>query len=95
MTTPDSAIRDALRTYMNANSYHPDKLKRQLTERADDPENVLIRDGLREAIDSSSIQPTAFEGLTNSLADTQEEVNEWMQALWAYIYEDGPEPDDE
>ena len=80
---------------MNANSYHPDKLKRQLTERADLPGNVDIRDGLRAAIDGSLVTPGQFEGLTNSLADTQEEVDAWMQRLWAFIYEDGPEPDDE
>ena len=93
MNDAQQAFRAAINKYLNANDYMPERLKRQLTERADDPRNILTREGLREAIDDSALSPGAFEGLTNSIADTQEEVDRWLTDLWAYFYEDGPEPE--
>ena len=96
MINADRALRDALQKYMNSNNYHPDKLKHQLIKRAYDPENMLIKKGLEAALEGTIvITPLAFEGLTNSLSDTQEEVNEWMLMLWNYIYNNGPNPDQE
>ena len=93
MSDAQEAFQAAVNKYLNANDYMPERLKRQLTERADDPRNIASRDGLRDAIDTSALSPGAFEGLTNSLADTQEEVDQWLTELWAYVYEDGPEPE--
>jgi len=44
-------------------------------------------------LSAASLSPETFEGLTNSLADTQEEVDAWLKALWAYVCDDGPEID--
>lgn len=87
------ALCTALDKYLNANDYMPERFKAQLTDFAHVPRNGLLKDGLRAAIDGSTVAPEAFEGLTNCLIDTQDEVDAWLAALWAFVYEDGPEPD--
>ena len=87
------ALCTAFDKYLNANDYAPERLKKQLTDHAGLARNVQARDGLRNAIDHSGLAPEVFEGITNSLIDTQDEVDAWLAGLWAYVYEDGPRPD--
>ena len=91
--TANEAIREAIDTYLNSNDYLPEKLKAQLTDWAHLDRNVLVKEGLEEAIKNSTISPLQLEGLTNSAADTQEDVDQFLKSLWAYVYEDGPEPE--
>ena len=86
------ALHKAIETFLHANAYMPERFKRQLIDHKDLPRNILVREGLTEAIRDSSLSVGSFEGLTNSLLDTQDEVDEWLGHLWRYVYEDGPDP---
>lgn len=88
-----AAFHEALNTLMHANAFMPERFKRKLVNKPDLPKNILIRDGLRAAIDNSSMTPEVYEGLTDAMMVNQEDMDAWLKSLWAYVYEDGPEPE--
>lgn len=93
MTQAHDALCDAITTYLHANDYLPEMFKLQLTDGADRPDGQLLRTGLRAAIDRSTLSPEMFEGLTEAAIDTQDEVDDWLGSLWAFVYDGAPAPD--
>lgn len=95
MSEAQEALETAIETFLHADDYLPEQFKKQLTTWAHLERNVLLKEGLEVAIRDKTVSPESLEGMTNTLVDTQEEVDGFLAALWAYIYEDGPEPDAE
>ncbi len=93
MTDAHAALEEAISTFLHANNYMPQMFALQLTESPDAPEAQALRAALRAAIDGATLPPERFEFLTNAVVDTQAEVDGFLSAIWAYAYEDGPEPD--
>ena len=93
MSDAHTALEAAIRTYLSTSSYMPRMFILQMTSEPDTPEAQTLKAGLRAAIDGSNLSPERFEMLTNSVTDTQEQVDTDLAELWSYAFEDGEEPD--
>ena len=93
MTKSDELFLEAIETFFHSNDYNPHLFKRTLLDYPNTTRNILILEGFKRAIEQKTIEPLDWEGLTNSLIDTQEEVDRVLLAIWAYVFEEGPIPD--
>lgn len=92
MTEQHDALCKAITTYLHANDYRPGYFALQLTKAPDSADAQLLRTGLKDAMRQSTLSPETFGDLTDALVDTQDEVDAYLASLWAYVFEDGPEP---
>lgn len=92
MTKAEESFLKAIETYLNSNDFRPENFKLTLLNYPNSPRNISILEGFKIFLEKKSITPETWEGLTNSLIDTQEEVDLVIRALWKYVYEDGDAP---
>lgn len=68
------------------------RLRASMARNADKPWPAEFREGLRLAREGAWLDRGAYLALTSHEFDSEADYRAWLDAVWAFLYEDGPDP---
>ena len=79
-------------TYLMVECIEIVRLKGAISRNLEKPWTATFRAELHAIMHEDAMTQQEFESITHDDFDTPEEFKSWLNQVWAFLYEDGPDP---
>ncbi|MDP5216559.1 hypothetical protein Q5Y75_04965 [Ruegeria sp. 2205SS24-7] len=90
--TPQQVLSDMASGYLNPQAYDVEELKEFLDEAHNADARTAFQSALAETLSGSGIGRSDWEELTDDEFEDEAEWRDYLTALQAFLFEDGPYP---